>query len=123
MSNKELNKKLAEWAGFVYFQTGSGWVWVYPKDRIQNINVPDFTDPEWGIALCFKWLVPKLIKDFATELVVVFEYLPHSDSWTCTIEDGFYNHDEPKRVLSCVANKEIATALCEAIEKLIDNKQ
>ncbi|KKK55524.1 hypothetical protein LCGC14_3073680, partial [marine sediment metagenome] len=75
----ELNKKMLKFAGLV-------WIWPHSPDcncgaiddddsarswyhkqgndyhlatRFYHEDI-DFTDPEFGIAYCFKWLVPKL---------------------------------------------------------------
>ncbi len=69
---QELNKKLAEWQwGKVYWWEELKNVryrpialyigYYYVKQKIGNeryMPVPDFTDPDYGIAFCFKWLVP-----------------------------------------------------------------
>lgn len=100
--NKELNKKLAEWAGFK--EKGTGYVW--PDRRFDK--VPDFTE---SLDACFRWLVPKLhqvtiIQEFNSEAyadVVIqpeYEYL-HYKEWAETP----------------------ALALCLAIEQLIDKEK
>ena len=64
--------------------------------------VPDFTDPEFGIAYCFKWLVPKARKQLND---MEFGRLLHL--W---LEQISWQGEEP------------ALDLCKAIEKLIDAK-
>jgi len=53
---KKLNDKLLEFAGF---RKDGEFRVVGPAPSHKVIPTPDFTDPELGIAHCFKWLVPK----------------------------------------------------------------
>jgi len=90
MTEQELNKKLAEWAGFKY----DDWLgWIYP-DGENFDELPDFPN---DLNACFKWLVPN-IKDDITRMEVLI-------SWAYEI----YTLENPP-----------ALALCLAIEKLID---
>lgn len=115
----ELNKKLLEFAGFkeadikkhYYFELGGERraKWIEP-DTDYHIKPPDFTSPTWGIAYCFKWLVPKLfavdIHTIWTSTETVYEAymaVAHKDS------DNDYRATELTPAL----------ALCLAIEKLI----
>ncbi len=114
----ELNEKLARWAGFTSVVKEGGFkAWYTPEGIYHQL---DFTD---SLDACFRRLVPRIVKDYATELVIVFEYLPNYDSWTVAIEDGFYEHGETKRVLSCASGKELTLALCLAVEKLIKEEK
>ena len=121
--NKELNKKLAEWAGFI--KASSGWVegvWKFPFDGTnmgsmvdQSYQVlPDFTS---SLDACFKWLVPKL----------------DSLGWYLTLRSHVYSRDlvrnpdyeaalatGSERIRITAHDFNSALALCLAIEKLID---
>lgn len=59
--HKELNRKLAEWAGFAeipwYVRAGKQiFEWLSPNAERHN-ETPDFVK---SLDACFKWLVPKL---------------------------------------------------------------
>jgi len=59
--NNELNKKLAEWAGFTPMcdrEEGTKYIvtWEFPNSKIFG-DCPNFTE---SLDACFKWLVPKL---------------------------------------------------------------
>ncbi len=125
VNKQELNKKLAEWAGFE-FGTGTvdfpdigvtevvdGWHYpnktFVPKWATMDGGLPNF--PE-SLDACFKWLVPKLgSKDLL--IWIRCDNIPR-----VTITDAI--KDE---VLITVLGKELALALCLAIEKLIDTTQ
>ena len=110
----ELNKKLAEWAGF-HYQEEDGYHyrgWIYADSLNQSrryISELNFTQ---SLDACFKWLVPKIDKThhltielnwnrFTTELYLL---------------DGFGSG-------KYVGEAETpALALCLAIEKLIDGE-
>ena len=89
-------------------------IWVFPDGTIKD-EPPDFTDPVWGIAYCFKWLVPKLY-----ELSYYYEIL----QWN----EGQHKAIINKRTIewattaSDAIDKEVAMAFCLAIEKLIEVK-
>jgi hypothetical protein len=61
MNEQELNKKLAEWAGFRQIgkltEHHHPW-WVGKNDCYLFDELPDFTQ---SLDACFKWLVPKAI--------------------------------------------------------------
>lgn len=116
---KELNKKLAEWAGFVeadikkhyYWETGGERVakWRRPDtDYSYHVRLPDFTD---SLDDCFKWLVPK-----GNLFQIIFtdpsgnNQLPRCDIRPLGGED-IYEFGET-----------FAIALCKAMEKLIGEK-
>ena len=121
---EELNKKLAEWAGFTkadirkryYFKVGGERVpkW-YPPDSEYSIHLPAFTD---SLDACFKWLVPKL-KPEAIKLVPVNDGITtYAEKWGCVIiPEGWGFHTS---VIADSPNP--ALALCKAIEKLIDEE-
>lgn len=81
-----LLKKLNDWAG------------------TKNIN---YTDPELGIAHCFKWLVPKFNND------VLLSHAPNLSDWHCDILGKQVYIGEEKTP---------ALALCKAILRLIDSE-
>ena len=100
----ELNKKLAEWAGFRY----RNGLWIHSERDGVTMDLLNFTD---SLDACFKWLVPKLL------------------SWGMDNE----HEDNPNMgiVFYCTTDKTFkvweqayvatpALALCKAIEKLID---
>ncbi len=101
----ELNKKLAEWAGFKLEEyTTTGLVmhlkrWVYPDSKKYEW-LPSFTE---SLDACFKWLVPKLPAGCLL-------WYGHNKGFGAVIN---FPHQE-------VDNDNPALALCLAIEKLID---
>ena len=99
---KELNDKLNTWAG---------------------TNGIDYTDPEFGIAQCFKWLVPKLLE----KLIFVELHVSSNDCFAVLKDYGNarqkieslprYDIDMP----TWLADAETPSlAFCLAIEKFID---
>ena len=73
MTEQELNKKLAEWAGFTYkfgkemwnyerYKETNAW-WEAPNGR-RFKDLPDFTQ---SLDACFKWIVPKVIDKIMAE--------------------------------------------------------
>ena len=114
----ELNKKLAEWAGFKFFppiESGAidvidpnGSLYLSPS----KIAMPDFTT---SLDACFKWLVPKLdypvllSSHIGTDKVI---------RYSCLIEVCDVPHPWEYGV-SLIETP--ALALCKAIEKLIDD--
>lgn len=131
MEEQELNRKLAEWAGFHFIKVDlipshkrpddyltNYWSafnhWVYPDGTKTKGNCPDFTQ---SLDACFKWLVPKLIgKGFTVAPQIVIS----SDEvgWFASI---YPNAPETKGGISVVADT-AASVLCLAIEKLIEGK-
>ena len=107
MTEEELNKKLAEWAGF---QEKWGEI-IAPNGAIWWENeLPNFTQ---SLDACFKWLVPRL--------------------WICniTLEEGIFwdvhvsipdYHGRNKHGSGQALSENPALALCLAIEKLIDKE-
>ena len=101
MNEQELNKKLAEWAGWKYDEPSDGW-WK-PTGHYDG-RQPNFTQ---SLDACFKWLVPRL--------------------WICDIrlEEGifwFVRVAHPDYGEGKADGEDLALALCLAIEKLIDNE-
>lgn len=109
----ELNEKLARWAGFREWVI-PGW-WIFPNEPSrENDLLPDFTDPDYGIAYCFKWLVPKVEHFHYIAIYIVRDAInePQPIMWDACVST--YEHIE-------FARAETPTlALCKAIEKLID---
>ena len=110
---EELNKKLLKFAGFKrvkrkYASAIGEQAWEYPDGEWDlEKDMPDFTDPMWGVAYCFKWLVPEVLaKGFNIHIHLVAD-------------------KQAKVVISNVAStysatsETLAPALCLAIEKLI----
>lgn len=62
MDNEKLNEKLLKFAGMAYATNDEPTI-----TRYTITPPPDFTDPIWGIAHCFKWLVPEAIKKIIAE--------------------------------------------------------
>ena len=97
------NATLLEFAGFK--KTDIHPLWWYPAGgaTLSERELPDFTDPEFGTAHCFKWLVPKAIEQIKGKSNFVLSdfsaYLILFGRWW---DEGFD-----------------ALALCLAIEKLI----
>ncbi len=122
-NEQELNKKLAEWAGFKYQKPKlirraltskgvapvyklEGWIKPDGKRSTTPFNPPNFTQ---SLDACFKWLVPKL----GVWSLSTWEYrIPHA-----------HITDKETGKTANVGNKSPALALCLAIEKLIDTEQ
>ena len=124
----DLNKKLLKWAGWVctmpeytdyskdppLYYEGS---WRFNCEDGCNIQLPippDFTDPDLGIAHCFKWLVPKLKPK---KLIMETYYEGAKLCYSVTVlsekqSGGIWSGND----------KDPALALCKAIEKLIDGR-
>ncbi len=116
MDRQELNKKLAEWAGFVYKFGGE---WFYEKYKSTNAwyeapngrrfkDLPKFTQ---SLDACFKWLVPKLFRWSLTN--VGFD--------ARVIRAMAEAEGRDKLIYQVTAEAETpALALCLAIERLIE---
>ena len=119
MSEQELNKKLAEWAGFEKregvktFRKEGGTLytevnvwWLTPKIgryRGEWECLPDFTQ---SLDACFRWLVPKL------------------ENYTLQLADnGHLAYAFAKTHRQFGIGKIPALALCLAIEELIDKEK
>ncbi len=129
MDERELNKKLAEWAGFTYkfggewnyerYKSTNAW-WESPKeDKFRD--VPNFAQ---SLDACFQWLVPK----FGNRVEVKFRHgYPYMDTLTCEVwrhpkENDGKNVMEEVYIPTTTSNPPdyFAVALCLATEKLID---
>jgi len=124
MENKELNKKLAEWAGFEWIADSENneWgIWQRPDgikithngERIYSDSksryLPNFTE---SLDACFKWLVPKAIKlladsDLSSDEEAIFKLF---DLW---LKEYWIARQDPIS---------LALELCKVIEKLIDKE-
>jgi len=120
----DLNRKLAEWVGFIYDESLRTSIykpstkWITPDGHIMD-GIPDFAH---SLDACFKWLVPKLREgrgririgfdyfDTGGGEVVIEEYVKLITGWYWT----YLSHYQPARGF------DPALALCKAIEKLID---
>ena len=146
MNEKELNKKLAEWAGFTWHENkelvygammhGShyelghwdyqGECW-YSSLKLKESNfqfnkegLPDFTQ---SLDTCFKWLVPKLREFGLLDLSLTYSYLELKMGGDDTDKLGFQCRLRLEKFLTepfRSQGKTPALALCLAIEKLID---
>ena len=108
---QELNKKLAEWAGFVGIldypnKTSIG----HPSQQSGLFVNLNFTE---SLDACFKWLVPKVFDD-----IVLLQHTFFKDHWWAKIGSEY----EPKKQI-VVEAKGAALAICLAIEKLIDREE
>lgn len=121
---EELNKKIAEWAGFKFVEEvtehlGGGreeitpCYWNYP-DGDWGYLLPDFTDPVWGIAYCFKYVVPKI----ASWRVVLYQ---NDAGGVTSYIDSACKCGMWEETLSFAETP--ALAFCLAVEKLIDSKE
>jgi hypothetical protein len=105
MNEQELNKKLAEWAGF----KDTGHRWLNP-DGGKCITEPSFTH---SLDACFKWLWKEL-EPTVESLNLSVNIAPSGDVfWNCCIKEEY-------QVAS--TNETPAMAFCLAIEKLIDSQ-
>jgi len=114
--NEELNRKLAEWAGFRETRLSSGHLgWLYPPEySLEKGYLPNFTD---SLDACFKWLVPAWntkARPIPSWIENITFCLMSGDLIRCDLQqfdndyDTWADADTP------------ALALCKAIEKLID---
>ena len=112
-TEQELNKKLAEWAGFIPFtQVGMEGEYAPPEGVkvVWTTFKPKFTR---SLDQCFKWLVPKVIGN-AEFSVIVTQDLAQCSGYVRPLQFG--------RQYDAVDNSNPALALCLAIEKLIDSE-
>uniref|UniRef100_A0A6H1ZRF0 Phage ABA sandwich domain-containing protein n=1 Tax=viral metagenome TaxID=1070528 RepID=A0A6H1ZRF0_9ZZZZ len=116
VDKQALNKKLAEWAGFVVGKVknkDSIWynhaLWTSPDGRDFTLDIPVFTD---SLDACFKWLVPK-VEDPS---ISVYKPVLGGNYWVCVLgEKGCIDNVN-------ASGETPALALCLAIEKLIDSQ-
>ena len=105
----ELNKKLAEWAGFreeFELETGVGF-WVYPDGKGDN-DLPNFPN---SLDACFKWFVPD-------HDITCIMFIYTDDEVICKVEVAWNKEYEGVAEIG-----KDALALCLAIEKLIDGEK
>ena len=107
MNEQELNKKLAEWAGFKYQVCSSvrrGYCWVDPQYGDHAETPPNFIQ---SLDACFRWIVPKAIDRIMAEHECSSDvaYAILFKKWLQELELIIPN---------------AALSLCLAIEKLID---
>ena len=111
MNEQELNKKLAEWAGFKIEDSVINGVhdWIaYDKNKQgYRIITANFTQ---SLDACFKWLVPKLYR-----VSIGVNNAPDGNVFW----NAFVGYEEPEQLVG-VTNANPALALCLAIEKLIN---
>ncbi len=118
----ELDKKLAEWAGFKKFGWKNWDLWLKPNEEPpeklsisglypNRYAIPNFTQ---SLDTCFKWLVPKVIGD-AKYSVIITQNLAQSIGCVRPLQSG--------KQYDAVDNHRPALALCLAIEKLIDGEK
>ena len=121
--NKELNRKLAEWAGFKRLPKGNKGFHFECTEKIMNWMPPNATEwwesvthlPNFPLSLdaCFKHLVPKLMRGQCE----VHTGMPDKRGQAfARVWYGFYKHYEAYAETP-------ALALCRAIEKLIDGEK
>jgi len=113
--NKELNKKLAEWAGFEFKKVKFGDKvipqWLLEKEW-GHWEPPNFTE---SLDACFKWLVPNVeLVSIATRRAYTGPIAVPNGYWA-TVSIGALAQDEQADTP--------ALALCLAIEKLIDKEE
>ena len=100
----ELNRKLAEWAGFSYkfggewfyekYKSTNAW-WESPEER-KFKDLPDFTQ---SLDACFEWLKPALIFKFGSK-----KYEPFIKGW---IDEVVLHIHEGEAKLFCLALEEL----------------
>lgn len=119
MDEQELNKKLAEWAGWKLINPQANCAchlnyshWHDPTDL--GNRWPNFTE---SLEACFKWLVPKLgciQVDTRTDLMG----RPNGFAWSIkpdspdTLMGNWYNGED----------EQVSLGICLAIEKLINTE-
>ena len=123
--HEELNRKIAEFAGFEhqeylpsFFHRDRQEGWFYP-DGTFRFDLPDFTDPDLGIAYLFKWVVPEVNKRRYAIALYIDEYGCYScefdgEVYAGSIEEGCGEYESD--------GDSASMALCYAVEKLIDAK-
>ena len=132
---EELNRKLAEWAGFkkvrdaTFPDTALGYpeMWHSPIDtyfyvgtNTEALNMPDFTSP---LDVCFRWLVPKLENVNGRRLEEIHLYPTSRDNYLCELDMvQIENRYSPECEVKWAAAEAPALALCLAISKLIEQE-
>ena len=117
---EELNKKIAEWAGFHFYPECEcirckGICWgesekTYGEDGQWHFVLPQFTR---SLDACFQYIVPKL-----KFLQLRGKYISGNWEVAIVVREGRY---EPETVGGSADTP--ALAFCKAVEKLIDGEQ
>ena len=115
---EELNKKLAEWAGFKKARRcGDGETIYYPPNMSVFAATCEDCNFTHSLNACFEWLVPKLTQlDINAKISLDYQV-------TCNVGIYFSNpadDDFPTKQVAYGVEKTPALALCKAIEQLID---
>jgi len=105
MSDVELNKKLAEWAGFEF---NADWSQDNPYKDPNGVILQDWEPFTESLDACFKWLVPKLRGEMEKEHPNGIDGRHYVFMVLCTWLSRVLDGDDP------------ALALCLAIEKEFD---
>jgi len=125
----ELNKKLAEWAGFkeadikkyYYWEIGGERVakWIEPNTDY-HCKLPNFTQ---SLDVCFKWLVPKLFTwSIGKNWELQSDFTIKENGIKASVDLHYVDPDKYDQIKPSEAIAETpALALCLAIEKLIDS--
>ena len=117
--NEELNKKLAEWAGFYVDKYG---LWKTPNSEpyVEDgfgcwLIAPRFTE---SLDACFKWLVPK-----ANEVGWRLRLIQRPESrlhWAAHLIEYGKAVNKQDRGQLCAFSEASPLAICLAIEKLME---
>ena len=133
MGEQELNRKLAEWAGFRPF-TQKGWEGQYaPPEGVKvvwTVFKPRFTQ---SLDACLKWLVPKLHDKYGLWNIGFSYFISdlnghpgfcklYFSKYQAKVKVGIQSEYRDANVLEAESGKGAALALCLAIEKLIDEE-
>jgi len=106
-SKQKLNKKLAEWAGWIPYASGMNYGECWLDGNGYYHEHPNFTN---SLDVCFKWLWDKTVQELADIDLSSIEEAVHKLFQLWATEWVTDLHNEP------------ALALCLAIEKLIDGE-
>jgi len=101
----EDNKELAEWAGLKFTDASVPTIVKHP-DGYYSV-CPNFTE---SLDACFKWLVPKIIKDGNYSIIIT------QDIAGCT---AYVRPLQSGRQYDATDNRSPALALCRAVLKVI----
>ena len=114
MDKQTLNKKLAEWAGFIHDHWGDELFIIYPNKKTIKPEPPDFTK---SLDACFEWLVPKLRPTYWAGVSYNSFWQGRGDTYEGEVRDN----NMSMRIYKIAETP--ALALCLAIEKLIDGEK
>jgi hypothetical protein len=113
MTNKEKNKKLLEWAGFLK-SLKEGYV-VMPHS-VDLCPTSDFYSPDTGLRDIFKWLVPKYCYVTKGAITLNIEYNEGKLQYSVELYDKYlYLNQE-------YVASEPQVALADAIYSFVENK-